>query len=83
MVSLTYEQVLKDRYFDAIEIFGDTSFEDNMLSLSRIQAELSSKDGIVIVGNSDAHRAANHTLGEIWTVAFSEQLDRKSILNAI
>ncbi len=83
MISLTYEQVLKDGYFDAIEIFGDTSFEDKMLSLSRLQAELSSKDGIAIVGNSDAHRAASHTLGKIWTVAFTEQLDRNSILNAI
>ncbi|MEW5815017.1 MAG: PHP domain-containing protein [Spirochaetota bacterium] len=41
------------------------------------------ESGYPVVGNSDAHRGDNHTLGRTWTVAFAEKLDRAAIIDAV
>ncbi len=83
LVSSTYDQILRDRHFDALEIFGESTLEEHMLSLSRFQTELPRDPVIAFVSNSDAHRSVNHNPGKNWSVTFAEQLDKTSILKAI
>jgi predicted metal-dependent phosphoesterase TrpH len=78
-----YEQLLNDQLYDAIELFGDVEFEDNMLSLVRYAAELHSGKTPPIIGNSDTHRADRHTYGGYWTMVFADELTTDSILSAI
>jgi len=80
---LVYEQLLRDRLYDAIELLGDVNFEDNLLSVARYQDELSRGVSPPIIGNSDTHRAENHTYGRYWSVVFAEELSIESVLEAI
>lgn len=80
---LVYEQLLSDGLFDAIELLGDVNFEDNVLSVARYQDELSRGRFPPIIGNSDTHRAENHTYGRYWSVVFAEELSIESVLKAI
>ncbi len=83
LLTANYEQVLADRLFDAIEVFGAQPLEECMISLSRLQDEYLRNPDIPIVANSDAHMSEGHLLGKRWTVAFAEKLDRDSILDAV
>jgi len=83
LLTANYEQVLADRLFDAIEVFGAQPLEECMISLSRLQEEYLRNSDIPIVANSDAHMSEGHLLGKRWTVAFAEEIDRHSILDAV
>ena len=85
----TYKQILKDKVFDAIELFGAMGFSRNIISISYIQHYRENNPEIPLLGNSDAHDAYSNEsdkgqpLGEIWSVVFAEKLERKAILKAI
>lgn len=83
LIRSTYEQILKEKLYDAIEIIGGCELEDNILSVSKYGEMQSSGKQIPIVGSSDAHRPYDHGLGDMWTLCFSERLDRDSVLEAI
>ena len=79
----TYEQILESRIFDAVEVFGGQGFQKNMLSLARINQYHNENKKITLLGNSDAHNAYNHTMGQTWTIVFSESLTHEGILKGI
>ena len=83
LVRSTYEAALEAQLFDAVEVFGGMSFEENMLSLSRIQQSRETGLRTPLLGSSDAHRLDAPEMGRIWTLLYAPELSEESVLSAI
>ena len=77
-----YEQLLRERCFDAVELLGDVDFEGNVLSIARYADELARGWQMPIVADSDTHRM-EHTFGRYWTTVFAEACTVDGVLDAI
>jgi len=79
---LIYGQLLADGLYDAVEVLGDVTFEDNILSVAKYYEETAKGRRIPIVGNSDTHNYM-HVYGRYWTLVFAEKCEVESITDAI
>jgi hypothetical protein len=84
-----YDQLLNDGLYDAVELLGDVTPEDNLLSIAKYFEEVAkgwltkSLRKIPIISNSDTHRSHEHTYGRYWTLVFAEKLEQEEIFDAI
>ena len=78
-----YDQLLRDGLYDAVEVLGDVTSEDNLLSVAKYFEEVANGRKIPIMSNSDTHRSHEHTYGNYWTLVFTEKLEQDDIFNAI
>jgi len=78
-----YDQLLQDGLYDAVEVLGDVTPEDNLLSVAKYFEEVANGQKIPIMSNSDTHRSHEHTYGNYWTLVFAEKLEQDDIFNAI
>jgi len=78
-----YDQLLQDGLYDAVEVLGDVTPEDNLLSVAKYFEEVANGRKIPIMSNSDTHRSHEHTYGNYWTLVFAEKLEQDAIFDAI
>jgi predicted metal-dependent phosphoesterase TrpH len=78
-----YDQLLNDGLYDAVELLGDVTPEDNLLSIAKYFEEVAKGRKIPIISNSDTHRSHEHTYGRYWTLVFAEKLEQEEIFDAI
>ncbi|MFQ6040980.1 MAG: PHP domain-containing protein [Candidatus Poribacteria bacterium] len=84
-----YDQLLEDGLYDAVEVLGDVTSEDNLLSVAKYFEEVAkgrltkNLRKIPIMSNSDTHRSHDHTYGNYWTLVFAENLEQGDIFDAI
>lgn len=77
-----YEQLLKDRLCEGIELFGGSpSTEGNFLCIARHVEDVAAGHRIPVVGGSDAHDLPG--LGRHWSVVFAHSLDAADILKSV
>ena len=80
----TFELALSERLFDAYEVFGGMTCEENLLSMSRFNQEQMNGLYIPVIGTSDAHSFNDaECFGKRFSVVFAETLDIDNIFSAI
>lgn len=82
LVSSTYDAILEQQVFDAVEVINGNGLEGVMLGIAKA-AEHGWLDGSMppFVGSSDAHSSGS--LGSRYTIAFAPELSEGAILDSI
>ncbi len=83
-----FEQLLKDRYVDGIEVIGGyftPEFESNWLAVAKYYEHVAKGYRYPLIGNSDTHYRSykDDLYGWYWTTVFSKSLSEKDILASI
>jgi len=78
-----YDQLLEDGLYDAVEVLGDVTPEDNLLSVAKYFEEVAKGRKIPIMSNSDTHRSHDQMYGNYWTLVLAEKLEQEEIFDAI
>jgi len=83
LVRSTWDEIVRTGLFDAVEVFGGMSPEENLLSYAHYASRLPS-DRTPVVGGSDTHGRDDHDwAGRSFTLAFAPNLSRDEIIGAI